>query len=188
MIVLLVLVIMPILEIVTAIAVAQWIGAVPTMALLLGLSVLGFVLIRSEGLSVWRKANAEIAAGQPPADTLTDGLLVVVGGSLLILPGFLTAIPGLLLLFPPTRSLLRPAVARWFERRAARSATFVTASFGGTGVGGQGFGSVFDQAAGFGRMRGRVVDADAHEADVPAAYAEVIDIEVDAPRELDPPR
>ena len=185
MIVLLVLVVMPILEIVTAVAVAQWIGILPTLALLLGLSLLGFVLIRSEGLGVWRKANAEMAAGRQPTDTLLDGLMVVVGGSLLILPGFLTAIPGLLLLFPPTRALLRPAVSRWIERRAARSAAFVTASFGGAGAS---FGGSFPSGASFGRMRGRVVDADGREAESSVAYAEVIDVEVDAPRELDPPR
>jgi UPF0716 protein FxsA len=188
---LLLFLVLPVLEIWTAILVAQWIGVLPTVALLIGLSLLGFVLIRSEGLSVWRKANAELAAGRQPTDSLLDGLMVVVGGLLLIIPGFLTAVPGLLLLFPPTRSLLRPLVARWIERRAARSAAFVTASFGGAPIGSFG-GGLGGSATGGSRRswRGRVVDADSHEApgSSAAAYAEVIDVEVDGPHELDPPR
>lgn len=185
---LLVLLVLPILEIVTAIAVAQAIGFLPTVALIVGLSVLGFVLIRSEGLSVWRKVNTELVAGRQPTDSLLDGLMVVAGGTLLIVPGFVTAVPGLLLLFPPTRSLLRPVVMRWIERRAARSGAFVTASFGTTGTGfGSGFGS-FGRGGSYGTVRGRTVDADSHLADSSVAYAEVIDVEVDGPRELDPPR
>ena len=186
MVALLLFLVLPVLEIWAAILVAQWIGALPTVLLLVGLSLLGFVLIRSEGLSVWRKVNAELAAGRQPTDSLLDGLMVVVGGVLLIVPGFLTAVPGLLLLFPPTRALLRPVVARWIERRAARSAAVFSASFGGASLGS--FGTSFGGAAGRGRSgwRGGVVDAESH--DVTDAHAEVIDVEVDGPREIDPPR
>ncbi|HNE75675.1 MAG TPA: FxsA family protein, partial [Microthrixaceae bacterium] len=119
-----------------------------------------------------------------PTDTLLDGLMVLVGGVLLIVPGFLTAVPGLLLLFPPTRALLRPVMTRWVERRAARSAVILT-SFGGPGgPGGAGFGS-FRIDAPFGR--GPVVDADSHERRPSTAYAEVVEVDVDAPREIGPP-
>lgn len=181
---LLVLLLLPVLEIGAAVLVAQAIGLLPTLLLLVGLSLLGVVLIRSEGLQALRRANAELAAGRPPTDTLLDGLMVVVGGVLLIVPGFLTAVPGLLLLLPPTRALLRPVVARWVERRAARSAVILT-SFGGTGgAGGAGFGS-FRIGSAFGP--GPVIDAEAHERRAPA-HAEVIDVEVDSPREIGPSR
>jgi len=176
------LLILPILEIWAAIVVAGWIGVLPTVLALIGLSIAGVVLVRSEGLAVWRRANEELAAGRPPTDSLLDGLMVVVGGLLLIVPGFLTALPGLALLFPPTRSLLRPVVARWIDRRAARSAAFMTASFGTAGRGAGSFGSVS-----FGG-RGPIVDADSRDSSVRASYAEVIDIDVDAPRQIDPPR
>lgn len=177
------LLILPILEVWAAIVVAGWIGVLPTVLALIGLSVAGVVLVRSEGLAVWRRANEELAAGRPPTESLLDGLMVVVGGLLLIVPGFLTAIPGLALLFPPTRSLLRPVVARWIDRRAARSAAFMTASFGNAGRGTGSFG-----AFSFGGGRGPIVDADSRDSSVRASYAEVIDIDVDAPRQIDPPR
>lgn len=174
--------VLPILEIWTAILVAQAIGLLPTVLLLIGLCLSGVVLTRSEGLSVWRKANQELAAGRQPTDSLLDGLMVAVGGLLLIVPGFLTAVPGLLFLFPPTRSLLRPLVARRVQRRAARSAAFMTVSFGAV----PGVGASFGGFSSGGR-RGPVVDAASREAERPAPYAEVIDVEVDAPRQIDPP-
>ena len=182
--VLLVLLLLPILEIGAAILVAQAIGLLPTLLLLVGLSVLGVVLIRAEGLQTWRRANTELAAGRAPTDTLLDGLMVLVGGVLLIVPGFLTAVPGLLLLFPPTRALLRPVMTRWVERRAARSAVILTSFGGAGGSGGTGFGS-FRIDAPFGR--GPVVDADSHERRPSTAYAEVVEVDVDAPREIGPP-
>ena len=83
------LLILPILEVWAAIVVAGWIGVLPTVLALIGLSVAGVVLVRSEGLAVWRRANEELAAGRPPTDSLLDGLMVVVGGLLLIVPGWI---------------------------------------------------------------------------------------------------
>lgn len=182
MVALLLLLVLPILEIWAAIAVAQSIGALPTVLALVGLSVLGVVLVRSEGVQVWRRVNEELAVGRPPTDSLLDGLMVAAGGALLIVPGFLTAVPGLLLLFSPTRSLLRPAVARWVSVRAQRTATIGTISFG-TPMSGR-FGP------NGGRWSGPVVDATSHDAaprdSVRGSYAEVIDVEVDHRDELGP--
>lgn len=180
MVVLALLLILPILEIWAAIVVAQWIGALPTVLALVTLSAAGFLIVRSAGLSAWGRASEEIAAGRQPTDSLLDALMVVVGGLLLIVPGFLTAIPGLLLVFPPTRSLLRPPATRWIERRAAQSAAFMTGSFGSAP------GASFSTFS-FGARRGPVVDASSRETERPAPYAEVIDVEVDAPRQIDPP-
>lgn len=173
-------------ELWTALVVAQWIGAFATVMALLALSALGVLLFRSEGPAVWRHVNADLAEGRVPTGALLDGLMVVLGAALLILPGFLTAIPGLLLLIPPTRWLLRPLLLRWVERRAERSATiggvtFTSFAFEGIGTDGDRRGQ---------RRWTRVVDVDGRDATSGIegeAYAEVIDIEVDHPRELDRP-
>lgn len=173
-------------EIWVAVLVAQVIGALPTALALVGLSLLGVLLVRSEGIAVWRRVNAELAGGRAPTGTLLEGFMVVVGGVLLILPGFLTAIPGLLLLLPPTRALLRPVLQGWIERRAGRSATFggftfATASFDRPQVGFEG-----------GRVRrgSHVVDAEATDAEQVTGtgdHAEVVEVEVDRPDELGRP-
>ena len=116
------LLVLPFLEVWVAIQVAGVIGGFPTLLLIFLMSVLGVVLLRREGTTVWRKASEEMAAGRPPTTQLLDGALVLVGGVALVVPGFITGVFGLLLLFPPVRALLRPAILAWFTARAARAA------------------------------------------------------------------
>ncbi len=203
MVALLVLLVVPVLEIWAAVVVAQSIGVLPALLALVGLSLLGVLLVRSEGIQVWRRVNAELASGRAPTDSLLDGLMVVIGGALLIVPGFLTAVPGLLLLFPPTRWLLRPLAARWITTRAERSATIGVITFGGSTVAGSTttgpeFRSSGWRNTSFGRWSGPVVETSGHESTGSTgagsgSYAEVIDVQVDGshpdgPPALDPPR
>ena len=78
----------------------------PTILLLAADSVLGSVLLRSQGRSVWRRFNEALAAGRMPHREVQDGVAVIFGGAFLITPGFLTDIVGLALLLPPTRALI----------------------------------------------------------------------------------
>ncbi len=93
------------------------IGALRTILLLAADSVIGSMLLRSQGRAVWRRFNETLAAGRMPHREVLDGVLVIFGGAFLITPGFLTDIVGLLLLLPPTRSLIRRLVARRLGRR-----------------------------------------------------------------------
>src|SRR3954452_3743673 len=81
-------------------------GPVWTILLLAADSVLGSILLRSQGRAVWRRFNEALAAGKMPHREVIDGVLVIFGGALLITPGFLSDIVGLLLLIPPTRALV----------------------------------------------------------------------------------
>lgn len=110
-------IVVPLAELYLLIQVGQAIGALPTIALLLADSVLGTVLLRSQGRQTWRRFNDALAAGRPPAKEVLDGALVIFGGAFLITPGFLTDIIGLLLLLPPTRAILRRALVRNFANR-----------------------------------------------------------------------
>ena len=112
---------LPFLELWVAIDVAGAIGPLPTFALIVVLSLTGVWLLRRQGVSVWRRANAEMAAGRMPTGSLLDGALVLVGGVSLVLPGFVTGAFGLLLMLPPVRALLRPLLLAWMSARAARA-------------------------------------------------------------------
>ncbi|HEX6312456.1 MAG TPA: FxsA family protein, partial [Acidimicrobiia bacterium] len=70
-----------------------------------------------EGLGVWRRFNAQVAAGQVPGGEIIDGFLILVAGALLLTPGFITDAVGLLALFPPTRALLRRTLRRRFTSK-----------------------------------------------------------------------
>jgi UPF0716 protein FxsA len=110
-------IVVPLAELYVILKVGDAIGAVPTIALLAADSVLGSLLLRAQGRSVWARFNETMAAGRVPHRELIDGVLVIFGGAFLITPGFLTDIVGLVLLIPPTRALVRRLVARRLGRR-----------------------------------------------------------------------
>jgi UPF0716 protein FxsA len=113
----------PIVELAVIIQVGQAIGLWPTLAILVADSILGSMLMRSQGRAAWRRFNEALAAGRPPAREVLDGVLVIFGGALLLTPGFVTDIVGLTFLLPPTRAVLRRLLVRRFAGRMVASAT-----------------------------------------------------------------
>jgi UPF0716 protein FxsA len=107
----------PILELYVIIKVGGVIGVLPTIALLLGVSLLGAALLRHEGRGAWRRFNESLAARRFPGREVADGLLITLGGTLLLTPGFITDAVGLLLLFPPTRAGARRLLRGYVGRR-----------------------------------------------------------------------
>jgi UPF0716 protein FxsA len=102
----------PIIELFVILQVGEAIGVLPTIALLVVDSVLGSVLMRSQGRAAWARFNAALAERRVPAREVVDGVLIVFGGALLLTPGFVTDLLGLSLLLPPTRALLRGVIVR----------------------------------------------------------------------------
>lgn len=88
------------------IKVGSAIGALATLLLLILSGFLGMYLLRHQGLSSLAKFQRDVQAGQRPAQSLLEGMMMLLGGLLFIIPGFLTDIVGLILLLPPTRYLL----------------------------------------------------------------------------------
>ena len=115
-------VIVPIVELAAILQVGDWIGFWPTIALLVADSILGAVLMRTQGRTAWRRFNAALAEGRAPAREVLDGVLVIFGGALLLTPGFITDIAGIAFLLPPTRAALRALLVRRFAHRMVVSA------------------------------------------------------------------
>ena len=103
-------IVVPLAELYVILRVGDAIGVVWTILLLAADSVLGSVLLRSQGRSVWRRFNEAMREGRVPHREVIDGVLVIFGGAFLITPGFLTDIVGILLLLPPTRAFFRRAL------------------------------------------------------------------------------
>jgi UPF0716 protein FxsA len=110
-------IVVPIAELYVIFQVGDAIGVLPTVALLAADSVLGSVLLRNQGRSVWRQFNQALTEGRMPHREVLDGVAVIFGGAFLITPGFLTDVFGLLLLLPPTRAAIRRFAARRIGRR-----------------------------------------------------------------------
>jgi UPF0716 protein FxsA len=117
----LVFIIVPIAELAVIIQVGQVIGVWWTIGLLVADSILGSVLMRSQGRAAWRRFNEAARAARVPAREALDGALVIFGGALLLTPGFITDILGLFLLIPPTRALVRAILARRLAHRVTVS-------------------------------------------------------------------
>ncbi len=110
-------IVFPLAELYVIIEVGRQIGALPTIAILVADSILGSLVLRSQGRAVWRRFNEALRDRRPPAREVLDGALVIFGGALLLTPGFLTDILGIILLLPPSRAVVRGALVGWFGRR-----------------------------------------------------------------------
>ena len=111
------LVLVPIIEIYVLLQVGQQLGALPTVVLLVSLSLLGAWLLRREGARTWNAFREALARGRLPAAEVADGALVIFGGALLLTPGFATDAVGVLCVLPPTRAVLRRMLTRVVARR-----------------------------------------------------------------------
>ena len=111
------LVVVPLVEVYVLVQVGQAIGALPTIALLLAMSLLGAWLLRREGARTWAAFRRALSSGRVPAKEVADGALVVFGGALLLTPGFATDVFGLVCVLPPTRAVLRRLLTGVVTRR-----------------------------------------------------------------------
>lgn len=99
----------PLLEVYLLIEVGQVIGAVPTIAAVVGTALLGAALARYQGMVTVTRLYAQLHHGEVPTQTLFEGACLLVAGALLLTPGFFTDAVGFALLTPPLR--------RWVYRR-----------------------------------------------------------------------
>ena len=112
-------------EVLVAIAVANAIGVLWMLLLLLAGWPVGLLALRSQGRVAWRRLNEAIAARRPPGREVLNGALVLIGGLLMMVPGFISDAAGLFLLLPPTRALSRALVVRNLQSRfVIRAARF----------------------------------------------------------------
>lgn len=112
--------VVPFLELFVILQVGGAIGALNTVGLLILVSAVGAWLVKREGLSVLRRAQARVQSGGVPATELIDGVLILFAGALLLTPGFLTDVVGVLLLVPPVRAGLRAGTTNALRRRVGR--------------------------------------------------------------------
>ena len=114
---LLIFIVLPLAELYVIFKVGEAIGVPLTILLLAADSIIGWLLLKSQGRAVWRRFSETMAAGRIPHREVLDGVMVIFGGAFLITPGFITDVIGLFLLLPPTRALTRGLVVRAFKGR-----------------------------------------------------------------------
>jgi UPF0716 protein FxsA len=129
MLIALLLILWPVAEVFVVIKVAEAIGALDTIVLLILGWPLGVWALRTEGAAAWRRLTAAVAARRTPTKEVLDGVLILLGGLLLIIPGFITDALGIVLLLPPTRVAARTLLARNLQSRVVtRTVRFTSRS------------------------------------------------------------
>ncbi|MGM0633736.1 MAG: FxsA family protein [Pseudomonadota bacterium] len=129
---LIVFVVVPMAELLLLFEVAERIGGVTTLLLVVTTAFIGLSILKRQGLGTMRRADLRMQQGQLPAQEIVEGMLLAMAGAMLLTPGLITDVAGFTLLAPPSR--------RAIARRIMRSGTswFVGgASFRG-GFGGPG--------------------------------------------------
>ena len=121
---------LPLAELSLLLRIGEWLGAGPTVGLVIATGVVGAWLARREGLRTWGRVQADLASGKMPGEELLHALLVFIAGVVLVTPGVLTDVAGLLLLVRPAREI----VARKLQRRLASQVQLQTVPFGDPGT------------------------------------------------------
>ncbi|WP_066292517.1 FxsA family protein [Bacillus sp. FJAT-29937] len=112
----LLIIVVPAAEIGVLLLSGNFIGVWPTIGIILFTGVLGAYLAKKQGLETIRRAREQMSYGRMPGEAILDGISVLIGGILLLIPGFITDIAGLLFLAPPTKSLFKKLMIKWFRK------------------------------------------------------------------------
>jgi len=111
------LTVVPLVEIVILLRLAEWISWQSTLALVVLTGVVGAWLARREGLMALARIRADLEAGVAPTAAVVDGVLILVAGIVLVTPGVLTDLCGFALLIAPVRRFVRRRLAEVLKRR-----------------------------------------------------------------------
>ena len=119
LVLLVIFIVVPLAELYVIFKVGEAIGVPLTILILAADSVIGSLLLKSQGRTVWRRFNETMAAGRIPHREVLDGVMVIFGGAFLITPGFITDVFGIVFLLPPTRAVARRLLIRVLRGRVA---------------------------------------------------------------------
>ncbi len=147
----LLLVIVPVVELYVLFQVADSIGWLLSIILLLSISTIGASLMKWQTAGAINRIRAALARGEVPSKELADAALMIFGGALLLTPGFFTDAVGLSMFIPPLRVMARVLLLKRFSGRVSVAGT----------SGGFAFGTNFGARSGSSRRAGRTfIDVD----------------------------
>ena len=106
----LIFVITPVLELWLLMTVGSYLGALPTIGLVLLTAFIGINLLRAQGFETLWRGRRRFEEGQLPAQEIAEGIILAVCGALLLTPGFVTDVVGFAGLIPPVRKKIAQLV------------------------------------------------------------------------------
>lgn len=119
---------MPFIEIAGFVIVGSKIGVFATLGLVILSAMLGFFLLRVQGIGLLQRIRAETAAGRVPDREVVHGAMLVLAAILLIVPGFVSSAVGILLFVPFVRDFMWEKFMR--GRMVVATSTHYSAGYG----------------------------------------------------------
>jgi UPF0716 protein FxsA len=107
-------VLVPLVDLYVLFVVAERIGGLETVALVVVTGIIGGSLAKIQGVQTVRRLQYKAARGESPSSELADGALILFGGALLLTPGLITDGVGFALLLPFVRPRIRSALSSYF--------------------------------------------------------------------------
>ena len=152
----LLLIVVPVVELYVLFQVAEPLGWLPTVFLLLLISFVGASLMKWQTSGAVGRIRDTVAHGKMPSKELADAALMIFGGALLLTPGFFTDAVGLSMFIPPLRALARAMLLKRFSGKVSIAGT----------PGGFAFGANFGtRTSSAGRAGRSFIDVDEVQAD-----------------------
>ena len=102
----LVMLALPFIEIAGFVIIGSKIGVFATLGLVILSAMLGFFLLRVQGIGLLQRIRTETAAGRVPDREMVHGAMLVLAAILLIVPGFVSSTIGILLFIPFIRDFM----------------------------------------------------------------------------------
>jgi UPF0716 protein FxsA len=115
---LLIFIIIPLLEMMLLFEVADIIGGLSTLGMVVLTAVIGVQILKRQGLSTLSRANQRLQSGELPAQEIVEGMMLAGAGALLLTPGFITDCLGFIFLTGPLR---RPIARRVIKTGAVKA-------------------------------------------------------------------
>ena len=108
-------------EIASFVVVAEQIGFLWALVILIVVSALGPFAVRRVGVGVLAHTQERLERGEVPTRELLDGLVVLIGGAMICIPGFIGDALGLLLMIGPVRHLVIRAIGHRLAHRVQKT-------------------------------------------------------------------
>jgi UPF0716 protein FxsA len=132
-------VIVPLAEMLLLFEVADRIGSLTTLGMVVATAVIGVQILKRQGFSTLTRASQKLQSGQLPAQEIVEGMLLAAAGALLLTPGFITDTIGFVFLTGPLRrSIARSVIRSGMVKAMGGSGDGTTYGYWSGGAGAQG--------------------------------------------------
>ena len=108
---------LPLIELYLLYLLSTLLGWTLTIIIVLLTGFWGAFMAKLQGWFLWRDVRVQMMRGKMPADSLFDGVIILVASVMLITPGVLTDLAGFLLLVPPIRVVVRNFAKAYLSQR-----------------------------------------------------------------------